>query len=87
MSWNDAWREELERDYENVFLRLCECRNVISDISIMAMLMYKYNNENHSAEECLDRMIEWVVGWNNQDELYIDFKEYQRMLNKVLTNF
>lgn len=84
--WNDSWREELERDYYDAFIRLCECRNRKADIPLMSMLMYSYNYKNHSAEECLDRMIEWVVGWNNQDELEISCEDYEKMLKKVLTN-
>lgn len=86
MKWNDDWRMELERDYYDCFERLCECRNNKSDVVIMAKLMYKYNKDK-TAEECLDRMIEWVCGWNNQFELS-DVEEpqkYERMLKKVLT--
>lgn len=82
--WNDNWREELERDFENVYTRLCECRNTKNDIIIMSRIMYEYN-PNKSAEECLDRMIEWVGEWNNQYDLIDTIlpQEYDNMLNKI----
>lgn len=85
--WNDDWRTELEEKNYGCYERLCECRNTLADIGIMAKLMFKYNNELFTAEECLDRMIEWVCGWNNQFELS-DVEEpqkYERMLKQVLT--
>lgn len=87
MKWNDDWRMELENKYYGCYERLCECRNNRNDVVLMASLMYKYNSDK-TAEECLDRMIEWVCGWNNQDELE-DIcipKKYEKMLNMVLTS-
>ena len=66
MVWNDAWRSELESKDYLCYIRLCECRNTRQDITTMAKLMYKYNKEKATAEDCLIRMLEWVGGWNNQ---------------------
>lgn len=72
--WNDSWIKELEEKDNDCYYRLCECRNVKKDILKMARLMYSYNNEYRTKEECLDRMCEWVCCWNNQFncELNID---------------
>lgn len=87
MKWNDDWRMELERDYYDCFIRLCECRNTLNDIILMASLMYNYNKEN-GAEESLDRTIEWVCCWNSQYSLenQIYPNTYAKMLYRVLTN-
>ena len=81
-NWNDDWRNELEEKNANCHLRLCECRNTQHDIAIMAKLMYKYN-QWATPEDCLDRMIEWVCYWNNQDNLDPDDKEYDTMLKYI----
>lgn len=82
--FDDSWRKELERRYEDIYVRLCECRNTIEDIVIMANLMYKYNTDKTEAE-CLDRMIEWVCDWNNQDYIAdkITPKKYNKMLGLI----
>lgn len=68
--WDDSWRTELEEKNYNCYERLCECRNTLADIKIMAKLMFKYNNELFTAEECLDRTADWVCDWNNQFYLF-----------------
>ena len=64
--WNDKWRDELERNFESIFDRLCECSNIRNDIKIIAQLMFEYNYENYTAKECLDRTLEWIGDWNGQ---------------------
>ena len=64
--WNDDWRDELKETNYNCYERLCECRNTKKDIERMAKLMYKYNKDYATAEDCLIRMIEWVGDWNSQ---------------------
>lgn len=81
--WNDDWRMELEREYEIIFERLAECRNTKHDILVMAKLMYDYNKEHKTAEECLDRMLEWVCIWNNQYGLMMIDEEYNKILKKI----
>ena len=66
IEWNDDWRDELKKNNDNCYTRLCECRNTKNDIEIMAKLMYKYNKNNITAEDCLIRMMEWVGDWNSQ---------------------
>ncbi len=60
MVWNDNWRSELESVDYLCYIRLCECRNVQSDVVKMAKLMYKYNKEKFDPVDCLIRMLEWM---------------------------
>ena len=64
--WDDNWRSELKETNNSCYIRLCECRNTRYDIIIMSKLVYKYNKNLHTAEECLIRILEWVGDWNNQ---------------------
>ena len=64
--WNDDWRDELKEKNYGCYERLCECRNTKKDIERMAKLMYKYNKDRVTAEDCLIRMMEWVGDWNSQ---------------------
>lgn len=83
IEWCDNWRTELEEKNYNCYIRLCECRNTINDVVLMARLMWKYN-PSMSKSDCLDRMIEWVGDWNNQfsiaDKILSNYDEY---LSKV----
>ena len=65
MSWNNDWRDELEKTDYNCYMRLCECRNTRKDIIFMAKLVKEYN-PNQPSEECLIYMMEWVGDWNGQ---------------------
>lgn len=80
--WNDDWRMELEQNNEPCFTRLCECRNTKNDMLIMGKLIYKYN-QNKDAEECLDRICEWVCCWNNQWNMELTNSEYKIFLEKI----
>jgi len=77
--WNDDWREELEKDYYDCYIRLCECRNTKKDLKILTKLLYKYNSSK-TKEQCLDRIIAWVTDWNNQVNLVPDDDEYKKLL-------
>lgn len=78
-NWNDDWREELKKDTYDIWERLADCRNTRTDIKIIAKLMYKYN-PSKSKEDCLDRTLEWITEWNNQDNLYPDDDTYDKIL-------
>jgi hypothetical protein len=83
MSWNNDWRDELEKTDYNCYMRLCECRNTRNDVIKMAKLVKKYNPAQ-SAEECLIYMMEWVGDWNGQF-MVTDFtrNEYNDAIAKI----
>lgn len=81
--WNDDWRMKLELENESCFNRLCDCRNTKNDILIMSKLVVEYN-PNKTAEECLDRICEWVCCWNGQFEIGLSETEYKNYLLKLL---
>lgn len=85
MKWDDSWREELKRTNECCYERLCECRNTKADIKRIAKIMYQYNYEYASAEECLDRTLEWIGIWNSQYDLVdsIVSSEYYKILWEI----
>lgn len=68
MNWNDDWRNELKETEPIIYKRLAECRNTKKDLLIIAKLMCKYNKDK-TKEECLYRVVEWLVDWNSQTEL------------------
>lgn len=83
---NDDWRLELEGSYEDCYLRLCECRNTRKDLEIIASLMYQYNSDK-TAEECVEKTLEWVGDWNGQFEVTdLTKDEYEKLIEKVLTS-
>lgn len=82
-SWNDDWRDELNKDNPEAYNRLCDCRNNRKDIIVIAKLMYKYNTNSHDKKECLDRTLEWITDWNNQANLYPDDDEYEKLLSRL----
>ena len=50
----------------------------------MAKLMYKYNKEKATAEDCLIRMLEWVGGWNNQFMVAdLSQEEFKEAIEKI----
>lgn len=80
--WNDDWRDELKKDDEECYIRLCDVHSVPKDILKIAKLMYKYN-PSQSKENCLDRTLEWITDWNNQVYLYPDDDTYQKYLESI----
>ena len=83
MKFNDDWRTELEVKNENCYIRLCECRNTVNDVILMARYMHKYN-PTVDKKDCFNRMIEWCCDWNNQDRLYDKIDEnYNEYLERV----
>lgn len=88
--WNDNWRDDLEED---MYIRLCECRNTRTDIFTMSKLVVKYNLDKDT-EDCLCRILEWVGDWNNQFEvadlpqdMYLDYlnklENYKKLLKSA----
>lgn len=82
MKWNDDWREELEKDNEPCYNRLCDCRNTKADIRIIAKLMYKYNLAM-GKDECLHRTLEWITDWNNQYNIDLTQEEFDEIINSM----
>ena len=80
--YNDDWRIELSDRNPRMIERLAECRSTVNDVFYMAKMMHKYNI-NRTAVECLDRMIEWVCGWNSQSYILNDI--YEKYDKKVKT--
>lgn len=81
-NWNDDWRDELKENDYNVWERLAECRNNLNDITKICKLMYKYN-QGKSKKDCLDRTLEWICDWNNQDNLYPSDEDYVKLLETL----
>ena len=83
IEWCDDWRTELQKTNYGCYERLCECRNTINDVVLMARLMWQYN-PHMTKSDCLDRMIEWCGDWNNQFELMEKMcTEYKKYLKKI----
>lgn len=81
--WNDDWRESLkERDYE-AWIRLCECRNTMDDLKLIAQLMYSANKEEHSKEDAVLRTEEWLTDWNNQAEMILSSQQYFDLVHSI----
>jgi hypothetical protein len=62
MEWCDDWRNNIP---SSMLTRLAECRNKATDVITMATEMHKCNPDK-TAEECFERMLEWVGDWNGQ---------------------
>lgn len=82
--WNNDWRTKLENEHEEVYIRLCECRNSLADMVIMSRLVHEYN-PSKTKEDCFELIIEWVCDWNSQDYLYdrLTTSKYQEMLSQI----
>lgn len=74
--WDDSWRDNIS---EEVYDRLCTCCNSWKDIKIMGRAI-KAVNPTRSAEECAERILEWVCDWNNQWQLDPTEDEYKELL-------
>jgi hypothetical protein len=77
-NWNDDWRDELKTDSYDIWERLCDCVNTRNDVKIMAKLMYKYN-KNHTKEECLDRINEWMCANSQPNIIIVDSDEVKKV--------
>lgn len=74
--WDNSWRDNIPGDVRE---RLAACCNSWKDIKIMARAM-KAVNPNRSAEDCAERILEWVCDWNNQWQLDPTIDEYKELL-------
>ena len=73
------WLSELSQD---MYFRLCECRNIKADIVPLTKVVKKVSGWD--SERALDYMLEWLTDWNNQISLYPkNEKEYKRILKKI----
>ena len=73
------WKNELSED---MYFRLCECRNLESDIVPLAKIVKRVSEWD--SEKSLDYMLEWLTDWNNQITLYPSTeKEYNNLLKKI----
>ena len=77
--WNDSWRDDIPGEVRE---RLCACCNRWTDLKIMGRAM-KAVNPNRSAEECADRILEWVCDWNNQYQIDPSRAQYQELINYI----
>ena len=72
------WKKELPYD---MYIRLCECRNLKSDIVPLAKVVKRVSGWD--SEKSLDYMLEWLTDWNNQVSLYPNDVEYEKMVKKI----
>ena len=80
MKWNDDWRKGLSKLYPDCYDRLCECRNIKSDIPIIVRFMMWYNKDRKNYE-VVNRVIDWLTDWNEQTELIPTQDEYNELLS------
>ena len=80
-SFSDNWRDDLKRENYEAWVRLCECHNTRTDLKNIAKRCWKENRTKHTKEECLDHIIEWICGDNNQVSLIPDDDEYKKILD------
>lgn len=76
MNYNDDWRNNISSEMLD---RLAECRNKAMDVVEMASAMHEVNPDK-TAEQCFERMLEWVGDWNGQynitDKIYSNYEWY-----------
>ena len=72
------WKNELSED---MYFRLCECRNLKSDIVPLTKVVKRVSGWD--SEQSLDYMLKWLTDWNNQIELYPNDVEYEKMVKKI----
>lgn len=83
MNWNNDWRNELEQNDYECYIRLCECRNTRKDLITLSKLVYKYN-PSVNKEDCFIYILEWVGDWNGQFELTdLAKEEFEKLLKKI----
>lgn len=74
------WEKHLPED---IYIRLCECRNKRSDLVPLAKVIKLYNPDATN-EDCFILALEWVGDWNGQFTVTdLTEEEYDRMLKKV----
>lgn len=82
-NWNNDWRDELKEENYDVWERFASCKSTIRDIRIMTKLVMKYNM-SRSKKDCLDFILNWVTGLNNQVSLYpADDEDYNKLLESI----
>lgn len=59
IDWSKEWEKNLNDD---MYIRLCECRNRKSDLVPMAKVVKKLTNKN--SEDALIYILEWVCDLN-----------------------
>lgn len=73
------WAKYLQDD---VYIRLCECRNVRKDIYPMAEVLVKHYN--YDCESAYELVLEWIGDWNGQFNVTDLTKEqHERIVNKL----
>ncbi len=83
MKMNNDWRDELKEKNYDCYLRLCECRNTVNDVILMARYVHKYN-PTVDIRDCFNYMIEWCCDWNSQFKLFDKIDEhYDEYLQRI----
>ena len=78
-NWNNDWRDDIPGE---VRTRLSECRNTWQDIEIMGRAM-KLANPDKSVDECAERILDWVLDWNDQYDLDPSLDQYEELLRYI----
>lgn len=78
-NWNNGWRDNIPGE---VRARLSECRNTWQDIEIMGRAM-KLANPDKSVDECAERILDWVLDWNDQYDLDPSLDQYEELLRYI----
>lgn len=73
---NNDWRKELKVLNDDIYTRLCECRNTTMDFILMCNLLLRYN-PSITSEEAYEYMFEWCCDYNGQ----------MNLANKLDTNY
>lgn len=78
--WNNDWRYDIPGDVRS---RLADCKNTWNDIKVMGRAM-KVANPDRSAEDCAERILDWVLDWNNQfDQLDPTEAQYKELIKYI----
>lgn len=78
-AWDNSWRDDIPGDVRE---RLAACCNRWNDIRIMGRAMQQVNPDR-TAEECAERILEWVCDWNNQYTLDPTKEQYNELVNYI----
>ena len=78
--WNNDWRYDIPGEVRS---RLADCNNTWNDIKVMGRAM-KVANPDRSAEDCAERILDWVLDWNNQfDQLDPTEAQYKELIKYI----